>query len=311
MNGIKSVAILMLLLSLLVHGVQASAQGTEELQYFPDTGHNVRGDFLQFYKNAQNPVILYGYPITEQFTSKDGRTVQYFQRARFELDANESVQHTLLGSAVYEPGSQRLDINNPSACETFETGYSVCFAFLDFYSANGGRIQFGSPISPFEFHENLIVQYFEKARFEWRADRPEGERVVLTDLGRLYFDRLGEDPASLRPIRPLDAIIAPILSIHARAFVGQAITRASGQQTVHVIVQSQTHHPVSTANGRVTVSFSNGSSTDYYFTTDDSGLGSVSFNFKDQAPGDLVQVDILITYQGLATRTSTSYRIWH
>ena len=28
-------------------------------------------------------------------------------------------------------------------------------------------------ISPFEFHENLIVQYFEKARFEWRADRPE------------------------------------------------------------------------------------------------------------------------------------------
>lgn len=311
MHRIRHIAILLLLLALLAPGEKADAQGSEELEYFPETGHNVSGEFLRFYRSAANPVLVYGYPITEQFTSRDGRTVQYFQRARFELNTDETVQLTLLGRRAYEPGSQRLDINNPAACEMFETGFPVCFAFLDFYEASGGRVYFGNPISPFEFHENLIVQYFEKARFEWRADRPEGERVVLTDLGRLYFDRLGEDPANLRPIRPLDAIIAPILSLHARAFVGQAITRASGQQTVHVIVQSQTYHPVSSANGKATVRFSDQSSTDYYFTTDDSGLGSFRFDFEDQSQGGLVQVDILITYQGLSTRTTTSYRIWH
>ena len=311
MDSIRRLAVFLLLLALLSPGEKAGAQGSEELQYFPETGHNVGGEFLRFYRKSPTPGLVYGYPITEQFTSKDGKTVQYFQRARFELKANEPVQLTLLGSAVYEPGSQRLDINNPSACELFETGFSVCFAFLDFYQAHGGRMQFGRPISPFEFHENLIVQYFELARFEWRADRPEGERVVLTDLGRLYFEHLGEDPANLPPIRPLDAIIGPILSIQGRAFVSQAITRASGQQTVHIIVQSQTHQPVSDANGKATVRFSDGSSSDYYFTTDGSGLGSIRFNFEDQGQGELVQIDILITYQGLSARTTTSYRIWH
>lgn len=315
MSARRRFAILLLLIALLAPEGKASAQSSGELEYFPETGHNVRGEFLQFYRNTANPILVYGYPITEQFTSVDGKVVQYFQRVRLEwntgMQANGSVQLTPLGQAVYEPGSQRLDINNPAACELFETGFSVCFAFLEFYKANGGRVQFGSPISPFEFHENLIVQYFEKARFEWRADRPEGERVVLTDLGRLYFDRLGEDQANLRSIRPLDATISPTLSIHARAFVSHAITRSSGGQTVHVVVQSQTHHPVANANGKATIWFSDRSSTDYFFTTNESGLGSVSFDFQDQMQGDLVQIDITVTYQGLSTRTTTSFRIWH
>ncbi len=56
-----------------------------DVQYFPQTGHNVRGVFLQLYKAAKDPTLVYGYPITEQIKSKDGKTVQYFQRARFEL----------------------------------------------------------------------------------------------------------------------------------------------------------------------------------------------------------------------------------
>jgi hypothetical protein len=161
-----------------------------------------------------------------------------------------------------------------------------------------------------EFHENLIVQYFERARFEWRADRPEGQRVVLSDLGRIYFDQLGEDPALLKPISPLDATINPILSLKLQAFVATSLTRSSGQQTVFVIVQSQTLQPISNASGKATVRWPDGRAEDYFFTTNRAGLGTVSFNFADQKQGELVTIDIAVVYQGLGSRTRTSFRIW-
>ena len=280
-------------------GEAHAQEATEDVQYFPETGHTVKGDFLRLYNESEHPQLVYGFPITEQFTSNDGRVVQYFQRARFEFNTNApgdgQVQLSPLGQKLYEAGSQKLDINNPAACKPFRTGFHVCFAFLDFYESGGAEEQFGLPISSFEFHDNLIVQYFEKARFEWRADRPEGQRVVLTDLGRVYFDRLAEDPRHLRPIRPLDATISPILSIRARAFITNAITLSSGEQTVHVVVQSQTQQPVPKANGKATIRFADGQTVDYFFTTDPSGLGSVTFNFDDQKQGELVQINILVT----------------
>jgi hypothetical protein len=290
----------------------ASAQSAD-VQFFPETGHNVRGEFLRFYKSVRDPKLVFGYPITEQITSNDGKTVQYFQRARFELRAdlpeNQRVQLTSLGPALYTPSNQ-LNLSNTAGCDSFSTGYSVCFAFLDFYEANGGVAQFGNPISPFEFHENLIIQYFEKARFEWRADRPEGQRVVLTDLGRLYFELLGEDHAYLKPINPLDATINPILSIKVRAFVAKSVTRASGQQTVYLIVQNQTQQAVSNATGKVSIHWPDGRIDDYFFTTNSAGLGRVTFNFADQKQGELVPIEIVVAYQGLAGTTKTSFRIW-
>jgi hypothetical protein len=290
----------------------AQAQ-SPEVEFFPETGHSIKGDFLRFYKSAPNPRLVFGYPITEQITSKDGKTVQYFQRARLELrlDLPESqrIQLSLLGQAIYEPSDQ-LDLRNTAGCDAFPTGYSVCFAFLDFYKSNGGAAQFGNPISPFEFHKNLIVQYFEKARFEWRADRPEGQRVVLTDLGRLYFDQLGENPVLLRPVEPLDATINPILSIKIRAFVGKSVTHPSGEQTVFVIVQSQTGQAVSNATGKTTIYWPDGQSEDYFFTTDSSGLASVTFNFSGQKQGELVPIDVFVAYQGRGAKTKTSFRVW-
>jgi hypothetical protein len=290
----------------------AKAQSAD-VQFFPETGHSVRGDFLRFYKSVQDPTLIFGYPITERITSKDGKTVQYFQRARFELlpelPENQRIQLTPLGQATYQADRQ-LTLNNSAGCDLFPTGYAVCFAFLDFFKANGGTAQFGNPISPFEFHENLIVQYFEKARFEWRADRPEGQRVVLTDLGRIYFDRLGEDPAHLKPVTPLDATINSILSIKVRAFVAKPVTHASGQQTVYAIVQNQTGQPISNATGKVTIKWPNGQTEEYFFTTNAAGIGTATFNFADQKQGELIAIEVVVAYQGLAGATRTSFRIW-
>lgn len=305
-------ALFLVLVILLTQWGSANAQSAD-VQYFPETGHQVKGIFLRFYKGVSDPKLVFGYPITEQMTSRDGKTVQYFQRARFELRTDlpegQQVQLTAVGQALYQPANQ-LKLGNTAGCELSATGYSVCFAFLDFYKAKGGAAQFGNPISPFEFHENLIVQYFEKARFEWRADRPEDQRVVLTDLGRLYFDQIGEDPAQLKPVKPLDATINAVLSIRVRAFVLKPLTRSTGQQTVFVIVQSQTLQAVSNATGKATISWPDGRVEDFFFTTNSSGLGTVTFNFADQKKGELIPIDIVVVYQGLAGTTKTSFRIW-
>jgi hypothetical protein len=316
MRTTRRLAILFIFVALsLTWWAPVGAQSPSDVQYFPETGHNVRGDFLRFFKAVKHPLLVFGYPITDEFTSEDGKTVQYFQRARFELRTdlpkNQRVQLTALGQALYTPGNQKLYIDNSAACQRFSTGFRVCFAFLDFYKENGGAAQFGDPISSFEYHDNLIVQFFEKARFEWRADRPEGQRVVLADLGRLYFDQMAEDAARLKPISEINATINNILSINARAFVQKALAPANGQQTVNVVVQSQTNQAISGANGKATIHFPDGHGEEYFFTTNASGLGSITFHFANQKQGEMVTVDVLVTYEGLATTTTTSFRIWY
>ena len=194
---------------LFVSSSPALAQ-TDEPRYFPETGHFVSGEFLAKFLSVPFPLMIYGYPLTEQFVNRDGLSVQYFQRARFELhpESPRRVQLTNIGSALYSPAVQ-LNVADAQNCASFSTGYLVCYAFLQFYNGNGGFDQFGNPISPFEYHDSTLVQYFEKARFEWKPSMPEGQQVALTDLGRLHFDQQGEDPGLLAPVAPFAASPVP------------------------------------------------------------------------------------------------------
>jgi len=265
---------------------------------------------LRYYRSVPNPTLVFGYPLTEQFTSKDGKTVQYFQRARFEQSAN-FVNLTPLGRETYSPEKQ-LVINNPLACRTFtETGYSVCFAFLEFFEQNGGVAQFGYPISPFEFRNNQIVQYFENARFEWRPGLAEGQRIGLTDLGRIYFDQIDEDPAFLKP--SVQGVSGPnlVLDLQVRAFPNKAVATSSGQQTIYVLVQDQNLQPIAGANGIATIRLPNGEVYSQSFPVNERGVGTFSFNFQNQQNGQLVYIDIAVTYSGLQGTTATSFRIWY
>jgi len=309
MNGFRRFVISVLLCTLLLATQGTVHAQSANVQFFAETGHNIKGLFLQFYKTAKDPQLVYGYPITEQMISKDGKTVQYFQRARFELTNTQAVQLSSLGKFTYQPKSP-MTINNPNACQVYPTGFPVCLTFLDFYKANGGPAQFGNPISPFESSDGLIVQYFEGARFEWRADRPADQRVVISDLGRIYFDQLKEDPAQLKPIEQADATINPVLSLNVRAFVLKAVTLKSGQQTVYVIVQNQISKAVANATGKALVKLPDGTNQEFVFTTNASGIAQISFNFIDQKSGELVPIEITVTYQGITGTTKTSFRIW-
>lgn len=292
--------------------VRAQDQGSK---YFSETGHNVKGEFLVFYNSNPNALFLYGYPITEEFVDKSNKTVQYFQRARFEYDPNQPagqrVLLTQLGRQTFV-STGPLNVANTLACRTYsETGYAVCFAFLEFFDQYGGVTQFGYPISGFEYHENKIVQYFEKARLEWQPWKMEGQRVVVSDLGRMYFDTLGEDPGLLSPVKPLNNTTQDVISLQVRAFVWKAVTLSSDSQLVFVIVQDQNLQPIANANCSTTVHWPDGRIETEPLTTNTNGVGIVPLSFVSQPYGSLIYTDVACSFGNLSGKTTTSFRIWY
>ena len=305
---------IVVVLLLLTVWIPVRAQATES-EYFSETGHNVSGEFLAFFNSNPDAAYIFGYPITEQFTSKDGKTVQYFQRARFEynpdLPEGQRTQLTQLGRDMYAT-TGILNVGNSFACRTYvETGFAVCFAFLEFFDANGGTAQFGFPISGFEYHENKIVQYFERGRLEWQPWRAEGYRVVISDLGRAYFDKLGEDPALLAPVSPLNNAPRVVSDMRVRAFVWKAVTLANDEQLFFVVVQDQNMQPIAGASCTAVVNWPNGAKDSTIISSDMNGVGILSLAFQNQPYGSLIYTDIACTYNSLSGNTTTSFRIWY
>ncbi|MCG2786957.1 MAG: hypothetical protein L6461_17840 [Anaerolineae bacterium] len=290
-------------------GVRAQ-EGSSD--YFSQTGHNVSGEFLRFYRNNPNAEQVYGYPITEAFTdARSGRLIQYFTRVRFEFHPENPegtrVRLSPLGEYLYQPGGP-LDIFTPLGCRSFSNGKAVCYDFLEFYENNGGEAVFGYPISGFEFLNDRIVQHFQNARFEWHPGNAAGSKVVLADLGRAYFSFIGEDPGLMSP-RPAGDII-DVLSIQARAFSWKAVTQPTDIQTIYVIVQDQTLSPVKDAITVVTIYFPNGSPRSVSLPTNEYGVVLIPFELVDQPPGSLVVVYVQVYYQGKTSSAVTSFRIW-
>ena len=312
----RSLALLFTCCLMAIPWSSANAQDAG-IRYFPETGHNVQGDFLRFYNAVSDPTTLYGYPITEQFNRKDGMRVQYFQRARFEyhpeLPDGQRVVLTDLGTQMYAPGAQ-LNIFNPFACQLYtQTNFSVCFAFLDFYNKYGGPLQFGYPISPFEYHDGMIVQYFQRARMEWQPSNPEGERVILTDLGSLYFDKLAEDPGLKNAVQSINASIQPrIISLQVRAFVWKAVTVGSDRQTIFIVANDQSGKPINNAACTATINWPNESAQVIDATTNSSGIAILQLSFANKASGNLIPIDVDCQYQnGVTGNTNTSFRVWY
>jgi hypothetical protein len=293
------------------------AQAADE-RYFPETGHWVRGDFLKLYEAAEQPTLVYGYPITEAFVdARSGLNVQYFQRARFEsppgASEGQQVQLAPLGSLFYVPGrNPKLKITNLLACRHYdETGFPVCYAFLDFLDSNGGVDQFGLPISGFEAYNGRIVQYFERARLEWYPELGEGQKVRPADLGRSYFDSIPEDAALLKPV--IDSFIPQdqVQRLLTRVFVEKAVTRGTDAQKIYVVVQDQTSRPVVGATVNLTVLWPDGARQTAALTTDKNGLAAAAIRFSDRQPGEFVIVNALASLGDLNAKTSGSFRIWH
>src|SRR4051794_6915962 len=102
----------LMLLMLMVLPAWASQPGLAQntSRTFPETGHTVRGRFLDYW-NTNGGLAQQGFPISEEMqeiSATDGKTytVQYFERAVFEKHpentAPNDVLLSLLGVFLYQ-----------------------------------------------------------------------------------------------------------------------------------------------------------------------------------------------------------------
>jgi len=307
-----------MVLALLVLGIsKVPVDAQIEEIYFPETGHWVRGPFLRFYQGIDEPDLLFGNPITDEFEDPvNGQMTQYFERARFDstpLGRSAQIELAPLGSLIYEDISAEVEIRESRAfCRTFEaTRKKVCYAFLDFYDHYYGESVFGYPISNLEWREGRFVQYFENARMEWHPGLPAGERVVLTNLGKVYFDtRLGNEdylnPKESTAVRDL------ITELKVDAFVTNPLIPPGEKQTVTVIVKNQHYVPVQGAMIRVNVVMPDGMEEVYRPTsTDIHGITTLIFTTPgDIAPNETIRIQVEARVNELTQRSNTWFRIW-
>ena len=162
-------------------------------RYFPETGHSVRGGFLEFFE-THGGLPIFGYPITDEFV-EDGMTVQYFEKARLEWHSDApppyQIQLGQLGYLIHgsiDPSvPNTIPLGATDARYFASTGHIVSGPFLSFYDASGGSGLFGNPITEVILTDKMAVQYFERARME--QDRSMPLSVRLGNVGAEWLTK--------------------------------------------------------------------------------------------------------------------------
>ncbi len=159
---------------------------------------------------------------------------------------------------------------------------------------------------------DYLFNVFRRARFEFRPELPDGQRVVLADLGSLYFEKLSEDPALKDPSQPLNASTQPATtSIQLRAFVWKAVTVETDQQTIYIIANDQSGRSFNNSSCTATVHWPNDSAQVIGAATNSSGIAIIHLSFANKPWGSLIPIDINCGYENLNGGTTTSFRIWY
>jgi hypothetical protein len=178
----------------------------ESSRTFPETGKTVKGTFADYWER-NGGLAQQGYPISDMFTeisTLNGKpyTVQYFERAVFEYHPDNQPPYDVLLSQLgtfrykerYPNGAPGQTPNNSEGSVLVpETGKRVGGKFLEYWQKNGGLAQQGYPISE-EFVEKsdlngqtYLVQYFERAVFEYHPDNQAPYDVLLSQLGTFQY----------------------------------------------------------------------------------------------------------------------------
>ena len=176
---------------------------------FPETGRSARGAFLAYWQQ-NGGLPQQGFPISEEMTEKsdtDGKfyTVQYFERAVFELHPENKPPYDLLLSLLgnfdykrkYPSGAPGQQPNtSPGSILFKETGKRLGGVFLSYWQQHGGLAQQGFPISDELTEKSELngktyrVQYFERAVFEYHPENRPPYDVLLSQLGKFRYDRV-------------------------------------------------------------------------------------------------------------------------
>jgi hypothetical protein len=293
-----------------------SGADSPHARYFPETGHYVRQPFLGFFAE-QGGETIFGYPITEPFV-QDGRTVQYFQRARLELHPENprpyQVEPSLLNELLERrtpplPATVAPPTGTPQRRYYPQTGHSLSFAFLHFFDAHGGLDAFGYPIGEPFLENGAITQDFQRARFTWCPQYRPGERVRLAPLGEIYFQAERLDSTLLAPAQSPVSSLPPLPppSLQVEATLPHLAVRAGRLQTLQVRVKDSHGHGLSGVLGGVVLHLPGGTSIYPLPPTDAAGFTHLLLAAGDATPGTLARVDIFVSKEGRGGFSQTAF----
>lgn len=218
-----------LLLVLASEPTVLSAQASNE-QCFPETGQCISGRFRAYWEE-QGGLAVFGFPVTparNEHSQDTGQTylTQWFERNRFELHPdNQPPYDVLLGRLGDERLRDQLIAwqsgfppapGPKSGCLWFaETRHNVCnqageTGFKTYWRTHGFQTSqldayqrslalFGYPVSEPQRERNssgdeVVTQWFERARFEYHPSNPTASKVLLGRLGSEVLGLLGSPP---------------------------------------------------------------------------------------------------------------------
>ncbi len=189
-----------------------SAHAAPDEHCFTETNQCLQGRFLDYWQ-ANGGLAQFGFPITGEQPEllEDGKTytVQYFERARFELPPQNAAPYDVL---LGQFGRRVLGGDYLGNADAFqravapvaptgqgrffpETGHNLGGRFLAYWEQHGGLAQFGYPITD-ERSDTLddasptgrqlyTTQYFERARLEYHPENAGTPyKVLLGQFGR-------------------------------------------------------------------------------------------------------------------------------
>lgn len=176
-----------------------AANNTQSIQsvYFDKTGHYLSSGFL-YYWRVNGGISQFGMPISEEL-SEDGRTVQYFEKARFEY--HEEFRGTRYETSLGQLGREAIEADSavkterayrpieakyvPAGFRFFkETGHTLVGRWREMWERNGGLDRFGFQLTE-QFQRNIggldyNVQLFERVEMRFREGQTD---ITLASLG--------------------------------------------------------------------------------------------------------------------------------
>jgi hypothetical protein len=147
-------------------------------------------------------LAIFGLPLTQPITQPNGVIVQYFERARLEFhpDLAGTRYAVLIGLLGVELGYSSPVTTTAAPTSTAElawyfpaTQHLLGKPFRSFWKSRGGLELFGLPIGEAMIENGLLVQYFERARFELHPELAgTAYEVQLGHLGVQALEAAGK-----------------------------------------------------------------------------------------------------------------------
>ena len=273
-------------------------------EFFPEVGHWVIGEFLDFF-NEHGGLAVFGYPITEPYY-QNGMLIQYFQNARMEWqmakDGSYSVQLGHLGEELNYATPGMPEPSRLGSRKVFfsETGHTVSYAFLDFYKKNGGMDVIGLPITEMYYEGDTIVQYFEHMKLMWDLSMSE---IRVDELGTVYvtvFNTVIPDNFEKRVDTEVDLPTALDIVVE----LGDLTISSQKTQTISVLVLDEsTNDPVAGADVYVKLYSAGGESIEgdvLSTVTDKDGRANLEVLLSGIRPSAWITVRADVSYKGVA-----------